>query len=252
MSIRLIISDVDGCMSPEESVSWEFEPFAEFCRRSRLASEGKSTLAPMTLCTGRPQPYVEALMKVLDIRYPAVCENGAVIYDLPTNEASYAPGVTAQKIHHLRDVRCFIEDHILPRHPKAIIQFGKEAQLSVYSHDPSIFPEIQGQLGDFLKAHSGPELIITASHFYLNISLAGANKGSAIRHIMQELRLTRDEVAGIGDTVGDLPLRKEVAFFACPANATADVKAVADYVSPLPTIRGMLDILDHPRLQRKP
>mgnify|MGYP000547241484 CR=1 FL=1 len=25
----------------------------------------------MTLCTGRPQPYVEALMKVLDIRYPA-------------------------------------------------------------------------------------------------------------------------------------------------------------------------------------
>lgn len=68
---------------------------------------------------------------------------------------------------------------------------------------------------------------------------------------MSELGLTRDEVAGIGDTEGDLPLRREVSFFACPANATPEVKKVADYVAPHPNIRGVLDILAQPALQRR-
>ena len=250
MAIRIILSDIDGCISPEESVAWDLQGFAEFARLSRDASAGITHLPPLTLCTGRPQPYVEALMKILDIRLPVICENGAVIYDLPENRAQYAPNVTPAKITGLRHLRQFIEEAILPAFPGSVLQFGKEAQLSVFSKDPSIFPAMRRPVDDFIFAHSDVQVVISASHFYLNISLAGVDKGSAIRKVLGDLKIGHDEAAGIGDTEGDLPLRDNVAFFACPANATADVKKVADYVSPYPSLRGILDILARPELRR--
>jgi HAD superfamily hydrolase (TIGR01484 family) len=244
-SIRIIISDIDGCISPEESVPWDFEHFAEFCRVSQAASRGEGDLPPLTLCTGRPQPYVEALMKIMDIRHPVICESGAVMYDLESNRARYTDGVTPEKIAGLRAVRCFVEDQVLTRFPRCLIQFGKEAQLSVFSEDPSVFPEMRSMVEEYLQQRGGPELHFSASHFYLNMSLAGVDKGSAIRHLLEEVGLDREHAAGIGDTEGDIPIRREVAWFGCPSNATKPVKEVADYVSPYPALAGMLDILRH-------
>ena len=79
MSVKWIITDLDGCVSPEESVPWDLALFFEFARLSRAASAGESVLAPLTLCTGRPQPYAEVLMKILDIRAPVICETGRAV-----------------------------------------------------------------------------------------------------------------------------------------------------------------------------
>lgn len=250
MPIKWIILDVDGCISPEESVAWELEPFLELVRLSRAASAGQGSIPPLTLCTGRPQPYVEALMKILDVRAPAICESGAVLYCLADNRARYAGGVSEEKIAGLRAVRCFIESEILPGEPRALIQFGKEAQISVFSERPELLPPIGRRIDEFARRRGGPALHISASHYYLNISLAGVDKGSTLRQLLDELGVKRDQVAGIGDTEGDLPLREAVGFFACPANSTAVIRQAADYVSPYPTTRGILDILRHPRLQR--
>ena len=250
MAVRWIIADVDGCLSPEKSVAWELEPFLEVARLSREASEGRNTLAPMTLCTGRPQPYAEVLAKLLDVRAPLICENGAVLYTLHDNHAWYGPGVTEAKIHGLRAVRDFIETTILPPLPGVVMQFGKEAQLSVFSEHPECFPSIQHRIETFVIDRGGPDLLINTSHFYLNISLTGVDKGNALRALLEQLGCRPEEVAGIGDTEGDLPLRETVGFFACPANARESIKAVADYVSPYEDVRGMLDILQRPEFQR--
>lgn len=249
MSIRLIITDVDGCVSSEASVPFEIESFATLCRISREASAGRGSIAPMTLCTGRPQPYVELLTKLMDIRFPAICESGAVLYDLAGNHARYAPGISHERLAGLRRVRSFIETEVLTKY-KTLMQFGKESQLSVFSETPEIFGEIKPMIEQFDREQNGPGLLVNASHCYLNVSLAGADKGSAIRHLLQELGLKREEVAGIGDTEGDLPLEREVGFFACPSNSTAEVKEVADYVSPHATIEGLLDILKRPEMKR--
>lgn len=249
MTIKCIFSDVDGCISPEDSRPWAIPRFAELARRLHDADAGRGTLAPLTLCTGRPQPYVEALMKLLAVRLPAICENGAVIYDLPTNTARYGPGVTHDRLDALRRLRNHIERELLPDCPGAVLQFGKDAQVSVFSQTPEILDGLRPRIEAFVAEH-GPQLDIGVSHFYLNISLAGVSKGAAVRHVMDELDLGPEDVAGIGDTDGDLPLREAVGFFACPANSTPAVRAVADYVSPHPELEGMLDILDRPELQR--
>ena len=95
-----------------------------------------------------------------------------------------------------------------------------------------------------------PEVVISATPYYLNMSMAGVNKGNTLRALLEELGTDREHAAGIGDTEGDLPLRDAVGFFACPSNATPDVKKAADYVSPYPDIKGFLDILSRPELRR--
>lgn len=251
MGVKLIISDVDGCLTTEASEAWDQEHLLELGRRQRAALAGKGTMAPITLCTGRPQPYVEAMMKLLGIEAPCICENGAVIYTLHDNNARYAPGVTGDTVLGIRLVRSFIETEILTGRKDAFLQFGKESQISVFSQTPEIFPAMRAKIESYVAGYGGPELLINQSHFYLNISIKGVDKGSTLKTLLAMLKLKRGDVAGIGDTEGDLPLREAVGFFACPANATAPIKDVADYISPYPLLEGVLDILDLPQFQKR-
>ena len=244
--MQLIVADIDGCISPEASVAWDLEKFARFAAFARDAAARRDGLPPLTLCTGRPQPYAEVLAKIFDIRLPIVCENGAVLYTLTDNRSRFGPGVTDAKIASLRAVRGFIETELFPKFPEAVYQFGKEAQLSVFSARPEIFVAMQEAIEAFVAREKHEPLIISPSHFYLNISMEGVNKGTTLRALFEELGVSGAEAAGIGDTVGDLPLREAVGFFACPANAQPEIKAVADYVSPFEDIAGMLDILEGP------
>jgi HAD superfamily hydrolase (TIGR01484 family) len=248
MPIKWIICDIDGCLSPEESIPWNLDHFGRFAAISRAASAGMGPVPPITLCTGRPQPYAEVLAKILDIRAPIICENGAVIYNLHDNRSVYGPGVTPEKIRGLRAVRAFIETEILAAFPGVIIQFGKEAQMSIFSERPEVFADVRPRIEQFARETGAPELVIDKSYYYLNISLAGVNKGNTLTQLLDTLGVTRDEAAGVGDTEGDIPLRNAVGFFACPSNARASLQALADYVAPYPDIEGLLDILQHPRL----
>lgn len=249
MPIKWIIADIDGCISPEESIPWDLDAFAKLVRYSREAYAGINGKPRLTLCTGRPQPYVEVLMKLLDVQAPAICESGAVLYTLHDNRAIYGPGVTPEKLAGLRAVRTFLETDIIPQYPSVLFQFGKEAHMSVFSEQPAIFPEIQARVEAFIQQNGCPPLHIASSHYYLNMALEGVDKGRTLTALLHELGVSHDEAAGIGDTEGDLPLRDAVGFFACPANARQAVKDAADYVSPHPTIQGVLDILTRPELQ---
>lgn len=246
MSYRWIISDIDGCLSPETSEAWNWDTFkqlAEFFQRRK--KQGPYPV-PLILSTGRPQPYVEVWAKLFDLRAPLVCENGAVIYTLIDNVSRLGPGVTPEKIQGLRNLRLYIEKELLPNQPEVVYQFGKEAQLSLFSQKPELFNEMIDAIYQFVKQQGGPKLLIQPSHYYLNISLAGVNKGEAIKLILNELGSNRNEAVGIGDTLGDLAIREQVNYFACPANAHKEIKEYADYVSPYPDILGVLDILHQP------
>ncbi len=250
MAVSWIITDIDGCISPEESIPWDLDAFMELARISREAADGRGPVAPMTLCSGRPQPYAEVLLKVLGIWAPAICENGAVLYSLRDNRSRYGPGVTKEKVLGLRAIRGFIDAQLLPEVPELVYQFGKEAHMSVYCSRPEVFPEIAERIKAFVLESGCPEVVVSPTHYYLNISMAGVNKGNTVNALLEELGADLEHAAGVGDTDGDLPLRDAVGFFACPANATPAVKKASDYVSPYPDIRGFLDILNRPELRR--
>ena len=212
------------------------------------ASAGESDLAPMTLCTGRPQPYVEVLMKILTSGTRLFAKRRGVLFLVTTVPTLPAP--SPRKVQGLHRLRERIVAEVLPDFPGLVYQFGKEAQMSLFSKDPACFESVAGRVGRLAASIPGLELVITPSHYYLNIDLKGVDKGAAIRTLLADLGLKKEEAAGIGDTMGDISIRDAVHFFACPANAVPGIRAVADYVSPYPDIRGVLDILERPEMRR--
>ena len=44
------------------------------------ASRADPLVPAVTLCTGRPQPYVECLLQVIHSDTPALCEGGTVMF----------------------------------------------------------------------------------------------------------------------------------------------------------------------------
>jgi HAD superfamily hydrolase (TIGR01484 family) len=237
---KLIVSDVDGCISPEESAAWDLDPFVALARRIR--GDGVNRV-PFTLCTGRPQPYVEVLAKLLDIRLPLICENGAVIYELASNHSTPGPGVEIRSVAFLRSLRGHLET-LLPEYTGAAIQFGKEAQLSVYSADPEAIPHLASAAQDYTDRESPGSVRIDSSHYYLNISITGVDKGTALAWLQSRIGVGPQETAVIGDTGGDLAMREYAAFFGAPANATESVKAEADRVSAKSDVHAVHEFLD--------
>lgn len=63
-----------------------------------------------------------------------------------------------------------------------------------------------------------------------HVILGSKNKLQAIRDLSDQLNLTLEEIAYIGDDVNDYYVLKEVGFSACPQNAVEIVKEIVDYI----------------------
>ncbi|NIO68246.1 MAG: hypothetical protein GTN71_04125, partial [Anaerolineae bacterium] len=77
--VRLVVVDVDGCLTPGEARPWNFEALSYVAQLNREARHNPQVPA-VTLCTGRQEPYVEVLMQAIDAHLPAIYENGGGLY----------------------------------------------------------------------------------------------------------------------------------------------------------------------------
>lgn len=79
---------------------------------------------------------------------------------------------------------------------------------------------------------------------YLNQNVK--DKRQFLEDFMKEKNLTKDMVAYIGDDLNDLSPMKQCGFIGCPADSCLEVKAVANYVSPIKGGYGAVrDVIEH-------
>ncbi len=125
----------------------------------------------------------------------------------------------------------------------AAIQPGKTASVSLYHPDHDwLVARLEG-IAEHCRAEGLP-LRISMSWYYINCDLVHISKATGIDRLLAAHGLARQQLAGIGDTMGDLAIRERVRFFACPANADPRLRAVADYTSPHEVADGVVDILE--------
>ena len=65
----------------------------------------------------------------------------------------------------------------------------------------------------------------------IDIYLGTHHKLDAYQDLMDNYNLNPEEILYIGDDIPDIPVMEKVGLGCCPADATSDVKAIADYVS---------------------
>lgn len=96
------------------------------------------------------------------------------------------------------------------------------------SPDPDLLARAGTALAPLLSANAHAALSQT---YYLDVTAAAANKGTALRAIARHAGLEIDEMAAIGDMTNDLAMLEIAGFAVAMGNAPDDVKAQADAVT---------------------
>lgn len=236
-----MLCDIDGCLNSEDGGPLDLEPLTRIAEWNR-AAERLGDRPPVTLCSGRPISYVEAMARLIaGTRLPIIGEMGAWLYFPDRNQHELDPGINSDQLRAVADLADF------GRHALAgegvTMQPGKSASVTFWHADTthlrgSVFPRV-----DALVRDRGWPFRVSMTWSYINCDLAKVSKASGIARFCRHTGLTRDRLAGIGDTMSDLAIRESVAWFGCPSNAAAELKPHADAVAASPEATGVLELL---------
>ena len=236
----LIICDIDGCLTPEEPLPMDLGRLRTIAGYNRLAQDVKDRPL-LTLCSGRPQPFAEAMCRFLqNTSAPCIAENGVWLYHPGNNEYYLDPGITIEHLDIVHQASSWFRKKMARK--GITIQPGKTASISLYhqSHEylESLLPDVEKTCKE-----NGWPFRVSMSWYYINCDLEHISKGTAIDRLLTMLGLDRDRIAGIGDTQGDIFIAERVSYFAAPSNCDERIRRIANYVSPYPETAGILDIL---------
>lgn len=268
--LKLVILDVEGVLTLPGGGQYPW-PLDDLGRVRRFLEE---TAQPCVLCTGRQQPYGEAVIQGLNLfsrlspeqgadavrrggpellAWPSILENGAYFYDPLAKRPFPHPDLTSERIQVLQRVRTEIL-WPLARETGAVVEAGKDFTVSVNPPplSPSsserqstadFFPVVVSALGRFAD-----ELEIKASVSAIDITPRGISKASAVGLLLHWLGLAPQEVLGVGDTRADEGWLQLVGWRAAPANGREALPGM-DYYAPDEVAAGLLEILQHARKQ---
>ncbi len=236
----LIVSDIDGCLQPESNTAMDLESLSKIAAWNRDAD--RCGMPRLTLCSGRPQPFAEAMCKVVgNLSVPCVAENGVWLYHPGTNEYLMDSSITREHLAAVREASAWLEREFGPVGVSQ--QPGKAASISLYHPDTRVLKEIWGRVGEQFDKCGWP-LRVSMTWLYINCDLRHVSKATGMRRLIESTGVPRERIAGIGDTMSDLAIREHCGWFACPANAAQELKPRADMVASEPEARGVVEILE--------
>lgn len=196
----------------------------------------------VTLCSGRPQPFAEAMCKLLgNVHAPCVAENGVWVYDPRGNEYIMDPAITSAQLEMVHEASAWLREEYGPL--GVTQQPGKVASISLYHPHTQVLNDIQPVIAERFGAKGWP-LRVSMTWLYINCDLSNVSKSTGMRRLLDLVGVTPERAAGIGDTMSDLAIRENVAWFACPANAADGIKQHADFVARHKEACGVVEILE--------
>lgn len=197
--------------------------------------------------SGRQYANQRRLYKHLAKRMPMICENGSItVYQEKIWKTKMMSLEEGRKIYDAFSQEegdllisgkdcCYVFDNN-PRFEKLIRDILQNEMKVIHSFD-----EIKEPIGKFsimtkdaqrLYEKYLPlwqdELQVAKSHpRWLDINSKEANKGNALRELMEELNITKDEVIAFGDNYNDIDMLRSVGFPIAMENGIDEVKEIA-------------------------
>jgi hydroxymethylpyrimidine pyrophosphatase-like HAD family hydrolase len=260
--IEYFVSDVDGCLAtPFQEPDWEaLSVLRKYHQRARhdRKTKGHSPYPLLSICTGRPLAYTEALTQWLGIRTSFVFES-ALVFDLESYQVTGAathrdawiqtdissvhsidprddyeldnfsslsqhPGV--RDIHQVKE--WFLQDVVL-RYPEMSIEFAKILDAGLVCHNPELVDIVEKETEQYLKHQNLNHLEVHTTDVSINVLLGGNNKGLGLRLLANAFQTPLSQIAYIGDSSGDIPALDLVGRPFTPANARTIVRQQEGY-----------------------
>jgi Cof subfamily protein (haloacid dehalogenase superfamily) len=252
--IKLLATDLDGTLlRPDNSVSGR--------TRAALRAANDAGLV-VAFVTGRPPRWLDAVIETTGHVGVAVGANGAVLYDLATEQVLVSHTLAVDDMRHIAaELRAAFPD----------VQFAAEyghafAAEPGYVHDWAINPRLDRRglpppepiVGDLDTVTSQPALKLLAkdraadadefltsadrllagrasvthssSFGLLEIAAPGVTKATGLAELAARHGITADEVVAIGDMPNDVPMLRWAGRSYAVANAHPAARAAADEI----------------------
>jgi HAD superfamily hydrolase (TIGR01484 family) len=249
--IRLVVSDVEGVITPPKRTASNLrgqKGIQEYCK---LAPKYQSP--PIILVTGRPAPYVEAVIQDIGalgpyFNIPSVIENGAAFWDHNCRQIirynSYV------NFNQWKEVGVSV-DEIMKKYSANIRKEpGKEVCISLNPIELSVEDVYDIVLEEITKKNINDLVDVTHSASAVDITPKNVNKLSGLECVLNRAGIPFEKVLGIGDTLGDVQWLEKVGFPTGPLNATEDVRKIKGvWIADWPDSEGAAHILQHFILQ---
>jgi len=234
--IKLFVSDIDGCLAmPYES----FRMDRIHALMDRMQEPGRPTFS---LCSGRAYAYVEAMTQLLGIRVPTLFESGAGMFDVTTGTSKFHPSFTPAIQRDVKDIQAFMEQ-VIDRYPGLSMDHAKLTQGAAAGREEYGLYDALAEIKEFVDREF-PHFNTFHTHISIDVVPEGLTKAEGISWLAEEMELSMEEVAFIGDTNGDLPALKIVGRSFCPANGQAALKVQVDHASDLNDIDAVIEAFD--------
>jgi hydroxymethylpyrimidine pyrophosphatase-like HAD family hydrolase len=234
---RLVLADVDGCLTAGEGRPIDLEVLAEVARVN-ARSRSDPAVPAVSLCTGRPAPYLELLVQAIGAYQPSIFENGCGLVFMEPYGFRAHPQLDADVMASFRTGLDALAAAFV-RAGRATWQPGKTYSATLYPTDGDVHA-----LWLAARALLDERFYVDEGVLCINVIPAGIDKGVGVEWLCDVTGLSLDAVAGVGDADADLTFLDKVGFSAAPANATPGVRRAVDYVSPEREGRGLLDIVE--------
>ncbi|WBB78382.1 HAD family hydrolase [Micromonospora sp. WMMD882] len=259
---RLVATDLDGTLlGPDRAVS----PYTARTLARLTASD-----VPVVLVTGRPIRWLKVVYDQLDAPLPAICANGAVVYDPVADEVlradPLAPELLAEVARRLRaavpgvSLAVEVVDSREMRH-EAHFPLRWEADPALIravttpedllgvpavkllvragEQDPDLFTEVVAEVvaGLAEATHSSRSGLV-------ELSASGVTKAAGLAWYCARLGIAAPEVLAFGDMPNDVPMLTWAGRAVAVGNAHPAVRAIADEVTSAHTEDGVAAYLD--------
>lgn len=239
-SVKLVLCDIDGCLNSGFSAPLDLPSL--ICITAQISRlRDQSTV--VTLCTGRPPAYAQAIGQALGITAHMIVENGAALFDPLTGQ--YEPLSSPSDRSALDKFSATLMKH--PEWSQRLRQeVGKQACLSLNGPEisyrsPTKIRALMEQLQALPDAERFDWSYSTSA---IDITPKGISKAFGAQHLLDAMQLTWGQVAAIGDSNNDLPVLKRAIMGLCPANADAEVRKYATFTSSKPYAEGVTQLLN--------
>lgn len=220
---KLFVLDLDGCVT-HPFVTPDWQSISQI-REYNLASRYDKSIPPLSICTGRPFPYAEAVAQWLDIKLPIIFESGGGVYFPDKQVVEFSP-TYYQNEQKVADVRSWIKELIRTDFPDLLLEFSKQTDAGIVHNDESKIMEVYNRAVEYVGA-TYPDFEVHRTEVSVNIILKECNKGNGLRRISEITGISLADIAYIGDSSGDIPALKIVGKPYTPANGNAQAQKVA-------------------------
>ncbi len=236
--IRLFVTDIDGCLS-EPYRPYRLDRIAVLKELLPTQVRPQDGAPPLTVCSGRSFPYVEAVTQMLGTACPVIFEAGGGMFDPVAGRWTWHPDFTDEVSRQVEEIRRWLDTDIRPG-TSMDIDHAKVTQASlagpiareVNDAIPGVVARVQRDYPDMIVAHT---------HISIDVVPKVLNKAGGMRWLADVRKISLEEIAFIGDTNGDLPALEIVGYAFAPANATEPVREVAHITTRGAVIDGVIE-----------